>query len=552
MTDRKEAADKLVQKARTLLKRPPLPALASLAIPLYQQAIALDPERLEIQLRLAKAYWSLGQSEQARSVCEQVLAQSPNTIAARLLHAVFQFPMLYRDGSEVVASRTAYQNEIAALARDVAGDLSASCQLAAWADQIHPYYLPYQGLNDIDLQRNYGDMMCGVMATAYPNHSRALPSPSEPGERLRIGIVSEHFYAHSNWQAITGGWMEGLDPARFAIHAYSLSKREDECTAKARGLAAHFYSGERSFDEWRQAIVSDRLYALIYPAVGTHSMVTKLAMLRLAPIQCLAAGHCTTSGFPTMDYFLSADLTEPPDAISHYSETLVRLPGLGIRYARPLVSSPSRSRASFGLRPSACVFLSPNALVKYLPQHDALYPSIAAQLEDSQIVFVRHPRRDAISRQFEQRMRRAFAEHEVDWDRHVVFLPRLDRADYNDLQVHSDIYLDSIGWNGGNTTAIALGYDLPMVTLTGPVFRGRMGTAMLRLMGIEETIAATPREYVEIAVRLGKDAEWRQQLRRRIAQGKHRIYDDPDVAAGLAAFLENAIAMARPKHGGCN
>src|SRR5262249_53169161 len=133
-----EAANKLLQRARALLKRPPLPRLASLAIPLYQQAIALDPERMEIRLRLAKAYWNLGQSEQARSVCEQVLAQSPETVAARLLHAIFQFPILYRDEQEVAASRAVYQTEIAALARDVAGDVSASRQLAAWADQIHP------------------------------------------------------------------------------------------------------------------------------------------------------------------------------------------------------------------------------------------------------------------------------------------------------------------------------------------------------------------------------------------------------------------------------
>lgn len=550
MTVRSEAAAELLQKARALLKRPPLPSLAPLAIPLYHQAIAIEPQSIDIRLSLAKAHWNLGQSEQARLVCQQVLAQWPGSAAARLLHAIFQIPILYRDSGEVAASRVAYRAEITALARDVAGDPPALRQLTEWADSIHPYYLPYQGVNDKDLHQIYGGMICHAMAAAYPAYSHPLPLPPEEDGRLRIGFVSDHFHAHSNWHAITKGWMAGLNPSRFALHAFSLGAKEDHCTATARSLATQFHSGERSFDDWCQTIVSTRPHVLIYPAVGTHSVVTKLAMLRLAPIQCLAAGHCSTSGFPTIDYFLSADLTEPSDAASHYSETLVRLPGLGIRYARPSVSPPKRTRESFGLRPSACVFLSPNSLVKYLPQHDSLYASIAAQLEDCQIVFVRHAKRDEISRQFEERMKRAFAERGVDWDRHVVFLPRLLPPDYNDLQQLSDVYLDSIGWNGGATTAIALGHDLPMVTLEGPVFRGRMGSAMLRLAGVPETIATSPAEFVDLAVRLGKDAALRQSLRQRIAQGKHKIYDDPDVPSGLAAFLENAVAARNAPHGG--
>ena len=41
-----------------------------------------------------------------------------------------------------------------------------------------------------------------------------------------------------------------------------------------------------------------------------------------------AWGHPMTSGLPTIDAFLSADAMEPPDAQDHYSEELVRLPGL--------------------------------------------------------------------------------------------------------------------------------------------------------------------------------------------------------------------------------
>lgn len=38
-------------------------------------------------------------------------------------------------------------------------------------------------------------------------------------------------------------------------------------------------------------------------------------------------------------------------------------------------------------------------------------------------------------------------------------------ADYHALQAVGDVYLDSIGWNGGTTTFNALAHNLPVVTL---------------------------------------------------------------------------------------
>ena len=34
------------------------------------------------------------------------------------------------------------------------------------------------------------------------------------------------------------------------------------------------------------------------------------------------AGHPETSGYPTLDYFLSSELMEPPDGQQHYTERL--------------------------------------------------------------------------------------------------------------------------------------------------------------------------------------------------------------------------------------
>ena len=43
------------------------------------------------------------------------------------------------------------------------------------------------------------------------------------------------------------------------------------------------------------------------------TVTPKLAGLRLASIQCASTGHPTTSGFPTIDHYLSSEPMEPAE-----------------------------------------------------------------------------------------------------------------------------------------------------------------------------------------------------------------------------------------------
>jgi predicted O-linked N-acetylglucosamine transferase (SPINDLY family) len=98
--------------------------------------------------------------------------------------------------------------------------------------------------------------------------------------------------------------------------------------------------------------------------------------------------------------------------------------------------------------------------------------------------------------------------------------------------------LDSIGWSGCNSTLESLVHDLPIVTMTGDLMRGRHTTAILEMMGIGETTAHTIDEYVSIAVGLAQDPRAREELKTRISQNKHRLYRDRDCILALEAFLD--------------
>jgi predicted O-linked N-acetylglucosamine transferase (SPINDLY family) len=71
--------------------------------------------------------------------------------------------------------------------------------------------------------------------------------------------------------------------------------------------------------------------------------------------------------------------------------------------------------------------------------------------------------------------------------------------------------------------------------------RGRESGAILNMMGITETIAGSPDEYVMLAVRLAKDPEWRRHISDTIAARKHRVYRDRACITALEEFLDNAV-----------
>ena len=88
-----------------------------------------------------------------------------------------------------------------------------------------------------------------------------------------------------------------------------------------------------------------------------------------------------------------------------------------------------------------------------------------------------------------------------------------------------DIVLDSIGWAGNNSTLEGMANDVPIVAMAGPFMRGRHTSAMLGLIGSEETIATTP---VQSTSRRAVGPRSRLALSHGPArrQGKHRLFQD--------------------------
>jgi predicted O-linked N-acetylglucosamine transferase (SPINDLY family) len=512
------------------------------AIAQYQAALGTDPNAPLTHYNLGMALRGETRIDEAREHFARAVALRPEFLEAGLARCMAELPALYEEPAEISQRRAAYAAGLAELHQL----LNKANRATALIDAIgahQPFYLPYQGEHDRDLQKLYGSIVCEALAARFPTPE--LPRAPAAHEPVRLGIVSAFFRQHANWKIPIRGWLKMLDRNRFRISLYHTSDERDEATATAEALCDRFVQGPLSLDGWRRAILEEAPHVLLFPEIGMDKVTAQLAGQRLAPVQCASWGHPITSGFPTIDYFISSDLMEPPDAQAHYSEKLVRLPNLSIYYEPPEGTAEMVDRAELGLRADAVVYWCAQSLPKYLPQFDEVFPRIAREVRNAQFVFIEFAGGRGVTDLFKRRLDSAFSAAGLDARAHCIFLPRLTPDRFRAAIGRCDIVLDSILWSGCNSILESLGHDLPIVAFEGGMMRGRHAAAILAMMGMGEATTRNVNEYVAMAVSLGLDERRRADLSMRIAQNKHRVYRDLQPIRALEAFLDEAVGKPR-------
>jgi protein O-GlcNAc transferase len=512
--------------------RRPERALASFA-----KAVAIKPDYIEAWLNRGNTFFDCNLNNEAIASCQRALSIDGNSWPARLDSCVHELQILYLREEEIVSRRTSYEQKLRSIHEEVETEGLKDNALGA-VRSLRPFYLAYQGHNDRELQRLSGELTCRIIGQAFPEAS--LASPPAPDEPVRVGFVSSFFYLHSNWKIPLKGWMGQLDRKRFKIFGYHVGQTRDAETEIAASMSDRFVHRSLSLEGWRHEILHDAPHVLIYPGLLMDEVSHQLAAQRLAAVQCNSWGHPETSGMPTLDYFLSSDLMEPPDASEHYTERLIRLPNLSVFYAPTEMAPVSIPREELNLRSDATVFWCGQTLSKYLPQYDHVFAKIAKRVGNCQFVFLSHTKMQKITELFRNRLDAAFAQLGLKASDHTVILDTLSPSRFVGAINQCDIVLDSIGWSGCNSTMESLAGDLPIVTAPGSLMRGRHSSAILQMMGVTETIADSTEDYISIAARLGNNPNERRTISRVMAERKHRVYRDPQCISALEDFLDHA------------
>jgi protein O-GlcNAc transferase len=503
------------------------------AILCFERALALRPDFSDALHNLGNARRNMGDLDEAHAAYDRALAVRSDDLVARWSR-LLSLPNLYDSEDEIEEWRSRWAAGLTELVETIRLDTPLRIAEAKRAILSQTNFnLHYQGHDDTELQRIYGALIHRIAAASAPDLVER-PTAKPVGTTLRIGFVSTSFYRHTVGH-LFGGWITGLDRGAFEVHIFHAGTNDDDLTKKLRQSADGFHQGFRGGDGLVAALRNASLDALIYPDIGMAPILQLPAALRLAPLQAVSWGHPVTSGLPTMDAFLTSDLMEPQDGDDHYSEQLVRLPNLSIRFAFPHAVKNMVLPVP-GVSSRHPRYLCAQSLFKLLPHYDRLFARIARETGPCRMIFIRHPAA-AVNDRFYARLKRAFRAEGLDADDFCEIHPRVDAAGFFMLNAGADVVLDSLFWSGGKTSLDAFACDRPVVTLAGPMMRGRHTAAMLTLMGVGDLIARDEDDYARIAVRLGRDHSWRREISEKIAANKYHLFDDREPVRALERFL---------------
>ncbi|MEE2959799.1 MAG: tetratricopeptide repeat protein [Myxococcota bacterium] len=553
VTGRTESA--LARTKEYLLNPPPYPpllrALASVCIffKLYEdanffleKALGLAPDDSDILFDLGLVCGARNKTKKAREFFSKAERSSPDNFQITMARCL-TLPVLYSSESEILRWRAIFEEGLAEIeARLPSIDVLENSTVLTGVLSRTNFTLPYQGRADRELHQRYAKLVQSVTNTNFEERLRVGGQSSS--NKPRLGFVTNFLWHHTVGKEF-GGWFTGIDRDLFEVHFFTLGGKFDSLTEKCRQYGTSFTTLPRDFGSASVSIRDTKLDVIIYPELGMDGFVFGLASLRLAPIQCAAWGHPVTSGFSTIDYFLSSELMEPPSGQKHYNAELICLPGISIDYPQPKLPSRKPTRDEFCLPQDATLYLMSQSLFKLLPQYDSVYAKILQQVPNAHLVLISHSTKE-VTLEFKRRFMENLSGSVDKPQQRFTILEQMPFERFLGLNHICDIYLDSIGWSGGNTCLEALATHLPLVTYPLELMRSQHTAAILRQMGLTDFIAASPDEYVSLAVRLGLDIEKRLEYRAQLADAKKDVFSDKRATRFLENFLLGRLSNMSP------
>jgi protein O-GlcNAc transferase len=480
-----------------------------------RNALSYKPDYVAAHVTLGHALTQCGDAAEAERSYQRAIAHDPNCGEALLGQAVAAIPIVPSSEAESTNAVEKFGEHLDALERWTAANPG---KLGEAIGRVQPFYLAYRPGSATTVLCEYRDLasttsrhgdlpstlsrygdLASAEATAYWQPPETINRSSPPTQsRIRIAIVSGQVRRHPVWDVILRGLLAHLDKKEFEISLYHTGALVDEETVWARTQVAHFVQGPQPVKYWLTEIAQTQPDVIFYPEVGMAPNAGTLATMRLAPLQIVGWGHPVTTGLPTMDWFLSADLLEPPDAQQHYREKLIRLPGTGVYTEFPTVTKepwPAPARNQNVVRFALC-----QQPLKFDPEDDILLARIARAAGNAEFWLATPANTPWTAVKLRDRLSTAFRAEGLDPDQYLRTTPWLPRNQFLSFLDDMDIYLDCPAFSGYTTAWQALHSGLPIVTLEGPYLRQRLAAGLLKQIGATDGITRSRDDYVATAI----------------------------------------------------
>lgn len=497
------------------------------ALTSYEKALGLNPDYAQTWTNYGNALFDIGRYQEARLAHEKSLSLNPNYAEAWSNYGNTLLEL--KDLGDYEAYKKAYllkpdhpfligQLLMAATSRcDWGNSKSLSEKIVSnigTGAKTSPPFCLLQTNASAKQQRLCAETFVKECTVRFPSHLGALPIFSAKKEKIRIGYFSSDFKEHP-----VGVLIENIlqlhDRSKFEIIGFFLNANTgDDQERKLKKLVDQDINifGLNN-DAALELIRGCQLDIGVDLNGHTSGSRTELFAQKIAPVQVNYLGYAGTSGGDFYNALIADRVAIPPEHQIHFSEKIAYLPNsffpvdTGISYES---FGELPSRLSQGLPESGFVFACFNNSYKITPEIFDVWMNLMKEIPDS-VLWLSKPSSIAI-----ENLQKEARSRGVDSSRLIFAVRTPDRKGHLSRLRLANLFLDTPNYNAHATAADALWSGLPLLTLIGETFAGRVAASQLNALGLNELIVDSSEAYfnkaLELAIRPDLLKEIRSQL----------------------------------------
>jgi len=466
----------------------------------FERALAITPGRASALNGKAGVLFKLKRFEEALAAYGALRAADPQNPYAL-------------GGMLIAAMNLCDWATVAAIAPDVKAGIANGTAV------VPPF--PFLGLSDDKALQ----LKCARNAIAELNLGTA--QPLWRGERynhgrIRLGYISSDFCQHPV-PLLIARLIELHDRSHFEVLGFSTGLNDGSpIRTRIEKAFDHFHDVQGQPAHAVAKLLREQEVDILIDLTGhTEGDHFEILNLRPCPVQVNWLGYPGTSGAASLDYILADPVIAPAQDQPYFSEKIVQLPRCYFPTSYgPLLPAPSRAQA--GLPPEGFVFCSFNNSWKITRAMFEAWMRLLAAVPGSVLWLLES------SKGFRDSLMREAATRGIAPER-LVFAPRVSPEQNLARQTLADLILDTSPYNGHMTTSDALWAGVPLVTLAGQAFAGRVAASQLTAIGMTELITESLAAYEALALKLAQDLVLLKATRDKLGRNRNQtpLFDIP-------------------------
>ena len=330
-------------------------------------------------------------------------------------------------------------------------------------------------------------------------------------KKIRIAYISPDFRNHPVLH-LTKKIYELHDRSKFEIYGYQLITESDELTTEISNYFDSFFDVSLLSDEALINHIRDNYIDIAVDLAGhTQNARTNIFLNRVAPIQINFIGYPGTLGSLAHDYIIGDAVLIPPNDYQYYSEKVLTLPRTFQPNGERYKSSRFKLRSDLNLPEDAFIYCCFNSNYKIT---NAIFNTWLNILERStKSILWLFVTNDIVKSNVQKALEmRGICKSRIVFADHILYADHLNRLEF------ADLFLDTTPFNAGTTCSDSLWAGVPIITMKGKSFCGKMTESILSSIALNELVTDSPGDYEDLAIRMYQDNYFYESIKAKLHQ----------------------------------